>query len=231
VIASASALVDAPGVLRQVHSQPPLTIRQIYSERPDSCALCLVGSAAGPLPGDELDLRIDIAAGADASLIASGATIAQGRAAQGRATPTTPARIRMHVSVGARATLDADPGALIVCAGAHIEVHLKIELDATATLRWRELIVLGRSGEPGGQAVLGWDVTRAGRPLLRQSVDLSDPQLTRWPGLIGNQRVLMSELNVGPAVDARTTVHSPLHVAQRLADHATLTTQLLPTTA
>jgi urease accessory protein len=219
VISSAFVLVEAPGVLRRVVSAPPLTIRQVHNEDGVTCALCLVGSAAGPLPGDELTLRIDIADGARASLVAAGATIAQGQG-------VLPARLTLQVSVGAGAHLDADPGALIVCAGARVDVTVAIALAADATLRWREVVVLGRSGEPAGTGRLDWDVRRAGRPLLRQRVDLSDPTLTRWPGLLDDYRVFSSELRVDPQLDARTVVHHPAHVTQKLADHATLSTEL-----
>ena len=39
---------------------------------------------------------------------------------------------------------------------------------------WRELIVLGRTGEPPGRVTLRWDVTRCGQPVLRQFAD-TDP--------------------------------------------------------
>jgi urease accessory protein len=225
VIAAASALVEPGGVLRRVTSAPPLTIRQVLAEDGEVCALCLVGSAAGPLPGDELQLHIDVADGARATLVASGAMIAQGRG-------DPAASVRVRVTVGADAFLDADPGALIACAGAAVDLELSIELAATASLRWRETLVLGRSGEAAGAARLRWDVVRADRPLLRQSIDLSRPALRDWSGMLGGGRVLLSELQAGPAVEAATTVHSAprsarpgeLAVTQQLAEHATLMT-------
>jgi urease accessory protein len=218
LIAEALAVIHAPGVLREVRSAPPLTIRQVVSERDGTCALCLVGSAAGPLPGDDLTLRLELDAGASATLVAAGATIAQG---------TGPgARLRIEVELAENACLDADPGALIVCADARVDVELMITLAATASLRWHETVVLGRSGEPGGASALDWDVRRAGRPLLRQRIDLTDPELVRWPGLLGQSRTLISELLVGPSVDATTVVHGRAHVTQKLAPNATLTTRL-----
>ena len=67
----------------------------------------------------------------------------------------------------------ADPGALVVCAGSRVDVRLELALDAGAAVQWRELVVLGRTGEPPGRATLRWDVTRLGRPVLRQLTDLS----------------------------------------------------------
>jgi urease accessory protein len=219
VISEAVAYVAAPNVLRDVRSAPPVTLRQVISDGDATCCLCLVGSAAGPLPGDELVLRLVVAAGARASLTSSGAMIAQGQGG-----PV--GRLTIDVEVGAGASLDADPGALIVCAKARVDVRVSIRLADDARLRWRELVVLGRSGEPPGAISVDWDVSRGTRPLLRQRIDLIDPAATRWDGQLGPYRRLDSELRVGPDFEARSVVHGPNHVTQKLAEGATLSTEL-----
>src|SRR6266542_3545204 len=115
--AQASAVVDADGRLQHVASAPPLTLRRVHGA-PGVTALCLVGSAAGPLDGDELCLALDIHA--PATLTAAGATIAQGGAST------------LHTRVNVSGELDADPGPLIVCAGARVDVTLDIALTADA---------------------------------------------------------------------------------------------------
>lgn len=219
MIAHARAAVR-PGVLAEVVSRPPLTLRQVRAE-PGTVGLCLVGTAAGPLAGDDLRLSVDVAPGARARLVAAGASIAQGGAS----------RMRTDVRVGAQGRLDADPGALIISAEACVDVELSLALDPTATLTWREIVVLGRTGEPAGRATLRWDVSRGGTPLLRQYVDLATPGLAAWPGLLAGCRVLLSELRIGPGLDARTVVRSGTAVTHRLADGATLTTVLAPSAA
>jgi urease accessory protein len=102
--------------------------------------------------------------------------------------------------------LVADPGALIVCHGSRVDVRVELTLAAGAAVEWRELIVLGRTGEPPGGATLRWDVTRAGRPVLRQFVDLADPALTAWAGLTAHRRVLACALIADPASTPRTVV-------------------------
>jgi urease accessory protein len=218
---TASTVEVAPGgVLRRLDVAPPLTIRQVHGERGE-CALCLVGTAAGPLAGDDLSLLVDLDAGAHASLRATGAAIAQGRAG------SRPATVATTVRLGAGARLSADPGALVVCAGAAVDVRLAIELAAGAALEWHELVVLGRTGEPAAGAVrLGWDVRRSGVPLLRQDIDLAHPDLRGWSGMTGGHRVLATSLLVGPEVAAATVVHGPYAVAQPLADDAVLVTVL-----
>jgi hypothetical protein len=64
-----------------------------------------------------------------------------------------------------------------------------------------------------------WDVTRAGRPVLRQFVELD-------PGLTSGHRVLACALIAGPAVAARTVVAGPAAAAQRVDEHTLLLTVL-----
>jgi urease accessory protein len=248
VISRTSAVIAEGGVLRRVEGRPPLTLRRIDSERRDTCALALVGTAAGPLAGDDLVLELHVEAGARATLQATGAHLAQG--AQGAGAPRPRSRLRCAAFLGAGATLAADPGPLVVCAGGSVDVEVALTLGPGAAVDWRELVVLGRMGEPAaGDVGLRWDVLRTStndgndpdtdpdtdpdpetgrtvRPLLRQRLDLADQQLARWGGLLRGRRVLASRLLVGPEVRARTIVDSPLAVAQQLADDAVLITVL-----
>ena len=211
-------MVHAGGVLGRVHCEPPLTLRQVAGDDPFGCALCLVGTAAGPLGGDDLSLSLAVEGGAAAQLRAAGASIAQGRSG-------APATVRWSADVGDGARLRADPGVLVVCEGSRVDVAIDIALGRDASLDWRELVVLGRSGDVRpGAATLRWDVERLGRPLLRQHVDLTDA--AAWPGLTAGHRVLASALITGPDVRARTVVASRTAVAQKLDDHSLLVTVL-----
>ena len=82
------------------------------------------------------------------------------------------------------------------------------------------------AGEAAPAVTLRWDVTRDGRPMLRQLVDLTDPHWQRWPGLVAGRRVLASALLAGPGLAARTIVATPNAVAQELDDTAVLVTVL-----
>jgi urease accessory protein len=241
VIARSRAVIGPGGRLAELACQPPLTLRQVRAADPAVCALCLVGSAAGPLAGDDLTLTLDVADGASAVLQAAGAQIAQGRAGRGTSC------LCFRATVGAGGRLRADPGALIIRPGGRAAARVDLRLAADAAVDWRELIVLHRGparaggGEPaepdgagGGEAADGaapavtlrWDVTRAGVPVLRQLVDLTDPGWQRWPGMIADRRVLASALLAGPGLAARTIVASPTAVAQPLAEGAVLVTVL-----
>ena len=218
MIASTSARIRLGGVLGAVSSQPPLTLRQVQADEHDVCALCLVGSAAGPLAGDEYRLHLDVDPLARATLRAAGASIAQDRGGHDSS-------MRLSAHVGAGAFLDADPGALIVCKGSRVDVSVELQLAPDAHLQWRETVVLGRTGdsEPGA-ATISWEVRRGERPLLRQRVDLSDPVWRDW--LLGGCHVLSSVLLVGPDVQARTVVSTSTAVAQLIDEHAVLITVL-----
>jgi urease accessory protein len=216
VIAAASAVVAPRGVLSGVRSQPPLTLRQVHSDRPDTCALQLVGSAAGPLADDDLSLEVEVLPGAVATLRATGASVAQGRAGQG------PSRVRTALRVGPGAALAGDTGPLVVSSGSAVHVDLQGSIAAGGRLDWQELIVLGRSGEPAGSARLRWNVISDGRPLLRHTLHLSPGAAS----VIGGYRVVASALLVFPHRPARTVVLSPTAVAARLADDAVLLTVL-----
>jgi urease accessory protein len=224
VIARSRAVIGPGGRLAELACQPPLTLRQVRAADPGVCALCLVGSAAGPLAGDDLALTLDVADGASAVLQAAGAQIAQGRAGRGASS------LCFQATVGAGGRLRADPGALIIRPGGRAAARVSLRLAADATVDWRELIVLHRGAAGTGGAApavtLRWDVTRAGVPVLRQLVDLTDPAGQRWPGLIAGRRVLASALLAGPGVAARTIVASPTAVAQPLAEGAVLVTVL-----
>ncbi|MEP7019802.1 MAG: urease accessory protein UreD [Pseudonocardiales bacterium] len=220
MISRSRAVIAGGGVLEHVECAPPLTLRRVCSEQPDTCALCLVGTAAGPLAGDDLELSLHLRPGARASLMATGASIAQGRDGQ------APARLTMRAQLDAGARLHAEPGPLIVCEGSRVDVHIELALAADATVDWREMVVLGRADGRPGAATLRWDVTVGGWPLLRQYLDLTDAELRAWPGMLGDARVLASALICGPDVKARTIVATPTAVAQRLDDQSELVTVL-----
>jgi urease accessory protein len=215
MIARTTAVVEAGGILGELACAPPLTLRQVQSDAPGRCELRLVGTAAGPLAGDDLSLSLRLRPGARATLRATGASLAQGCGG--------PAVLSVRADLAEDADLIADPGALIVCQGSRVDVRLELTLGAGAAVEWRELIVLGRTGEPPGRATLRWDVTRLGRPVLRQFVDL-DPD--SGPVLTAGHRVLACALIADPAAAPRTVVASATAAAQRVDEHTLLVTVL-----
>jgi urease accessory protein len=248
VIARTTAVIEPGGVLGELACTPPLTLRQVYSDVPGRCELRLVGTAAGPLAGDDLSIRLRLRPAARATLRATGASVAQGRSqhgqvqhgqvqhGQGQRNPADAAvaavlpitaTLAIRAELGDGADLVADPGALVVCQGSRIDVRVELALGDGAAVEWRELIVLGRTGEPPGAATLRWDVTRLGRPVLRQFTDL-DPGSGTAPGdrLTAGRRVLACALIAGPVTAARTIAAAATAVAQRVDDQTLLVTVL-----
>jgi urease accessory protein len=200
------AVIEAGGILRNVSSGPPLTIRRVRHDDASVCRLCLVGTAAGPLSGDDVSLELILTDGARAELVAAGASLVQGRPGGTVATLST------EVSLGARAELIAAPAPVIVSAGSAVIIDVRLRMAATATVEWRELLVLGRSAEVPGSVELDWQVERAGNPVLRQ-------------------RVLAASFVAGPGVAGRTVVLDPMAVSQQVDEHAVLMTVLASSAA
>jgi urease accessory protein len=180
----------------------------------------LVNSAAGPLSGDEIDFELTVADGARAELVSAGASIAQGRPG------AAPGRVRSRALVADGGSLAAESSPLIVCDGAKVEVEVSIQLTGSASVRWQELLVLGRFDEPAGSALIRWQVTREGRPVLRQTVDLMDATAASWPGMLGRHRVLATCLISEPGRTLTGRVDSATAVRQRINDHTVLATVL-----
>jgi urease accessory protein len=220
------AVIEPGGVLGELACAPPLTLRQVHTDVRDRCELRLVGTAAGPLARDDLSVWLRLRPGARAALAATGASLAQGR---GRGDA---AALSIRADLADGADLVADPGTLVVCQGSRVDVQVQLALGDGAAVQWRELIVLGRTGEPPGRATLRWDVTRLGRPVLRQFVDLdpevlgSGPALMAGTGLTAGRRVLACALLADPSSASRTVVASATAVAQRVDDHTLLVTVL-----
>lgn len=169
-----------------LRSAPPITLRAT----PDG--LHLVGSAAGPVGGDQLTLEVTVANEASLTL----RSVAAQLVLPGPTPAASSLRLIVRVGQGARLHVLTEP--TIVVAGADHRIATTIELDAGAELVWRDEVVLGRHGEPGGSLRQRLRVERSGRPLLCTEVALGP----RWPtssgpASVGAARVVASTLLVG----------------------------------
>ncbi len=163
-----------------------------------SARVVLVAGGALLLGGDRVGMTITVGAGCLLELEDIGGTVA-------------------YDSDGVRSAWDVDvriaPGGLlvwhglpfIVSSGSNVHRDLTVSLAPTATVAYRETIVLGRSGEAGGSLDARTTVTTGGRETLveRLRLDGRDDD----PGLLGGRRVLDSIVlvgrrAVGPSADA-----------------------------
>lgn len=150
-----------------LRSAPPISLR----DTPDG--LFLVASGAGPVGGDHLQLDIDVRCGASLLVRSAGASmVLPGPSGEGSSM-----RVRAEVC----GSLRWEPEPTVFVAGCDHHAVTTIGLTMTATLLWREVVVLGRHGEPPGSLLQRLHVDRGGAPLLRTEL----PVGPRWPGAEG----------------------------------------------
>jgi urease accessory protein len=161
----------------------------------------LVGTAAGPLGGDEVEVRIRVGAGARLAVRSVAATLVY----PARDVATSTVRVVAEVADGGH--LDFAPEPTIVCAGAELTATTHVALTGSATLRLLEEVVLGRANEARGRWRGRTVVTRDGVPLLSHTLRsdvLSDP---RGAGPGEPARAVVTRLEVDaarPAVAPQT---------------------------
>ncbi|WP_433575327.1 urease accessory protein UreD [Nocardia brasiliensis] len=154
-------IIARVATLPEIHASGGLSARRTGLD-----TVHLIGTAATPLGGDELDIALVVGPGARLVVRSVAATIALPSAA----TPMSLAHWRFEVSSGGE--LDFDPEPTIVAGGAHHHTVSTVRLAADARLRLRERVQIGRSGEAHG----GWrgdliaDIGKT--PLLRHRLEL-----------------------------------------------------------
>jgi urease accessory protein len=182
---------DGDGTDRCVvlRSTPPLTLRRTPGE------VQLVGSAAGPLGGDELALDVQVHAGASLVLRSVAAMMAlPGISGE-------PSRLDLDVRVARDGALVWNPQPTIAVAGCDHHTVTRLSLEAGADLLWRDELVLGRFDERSGSVRQRLDVDVDGLPLLRTEV-VAGPRYpgSEGPGGAAGARALGSLLVAGPIV-------------------------------
>ena len=133
----------------------------------------LVGAAAGPVGGDDLELEIDVGPGTRLVLRSAAASVLL----PGPHKDASRLRIRARVAVRGRLDYCLQPA--VAAAGCDHHATAVVELEPGGVLRWREAIVLGRHGEPSGHCVSRLDVAMAGAPLYRGELAVGSPDTNR----------------------------------------------------
>lgn len=201
-------VVAEHGAYPVLESQPPVALRRAGD------AIYLVGSAAGPLGGDEVDVGLTVAERSTLVIRSAAATVALA----GRGTSC--ARVRARVGRGGSLVWWPEP--TVVTERAEHVVDARVDLAAGAMLRWREEVVAGRENGAGGRARLRIAVDRGVTPLVRHEVEIG-PGSATFP-MLGSARAAGSILAVGE----RPAVPSPRagveHAVLELARDAVLIT-------
>ncbi|HEX6404018.1 MAG TPA: urease accessory protein UreD [Pseudonocardiaceae bacterium] len=227
--ARAQLTVDAGGL--RWRSAAPVVLRPTGGHR-----IHLVQAAGGPLGGDDLALDVRLGAGCAAQLRSAAATVVQAGRSPG------PARWAVTASVAQRAVLDWRPEPTVVCDGAQLHSRITVALQPKARAVLREIVVLGRAGQRGGNFIGELAVDLDGSPLLAHTVllDGTDPVLA-GPAGTGGARVVGMLAMVGESTGdpahgageepglrwACAPLDGPGHLVLALADRVTTVIHLL----
>jgi urease accessory protein len=193
-VTASAEVVAAPGPggttrLPLLRSQAPLVLRRTPE------AVYLVSAAAGPLGGDRLDLRIEVKAGAALCLRTVAASVALPGLDGGESLLTVTA------TVNAGGRLEYLPEPVVVADGARHATDIRVSIAEGGSVVLRDELILGRHGERGGAYRGSIRADYAGRPLLRQALDITgtDP-VTGGPAILSGHRALATLLLVDPAI-------------------------------
>lgn len=214
-------------VLTDLRSEAPIALREAGRREGSSSGgtqrLSMLGSAAGPVGGDELVMAVRVGAGASLSIEAIAATMVF------PATSGAVSRQHIDIAVGPEGHLRWAGQPLLVIAGGHHEQTIRIELGDGARLDFLDEVALGRTNEPPGRLDAHLRVERNGLPLLdqRQRYDPSDPAWLTTAG-VGSFRHVRHHLTVGRPADPLDVSVGPARAAARfpLDDDAELTLSL-----
>jgi urease accessory protein len=158
----------------------------------------LVGTAAGPLGGDVVEVSVLVRSGA--SLVVAG--VAASLALPGRSGGWAESSLDLTVEDGARLVHALPP--LVVCRRAQLRTTIRLALVGSAAADITEQVVFGRHGEAGGDWVGRITADHNHRPVLRTT----QRSAVLRAGLYGSGevRALVSRLCLGPGPhQARST--------------------------
>jgi urease accessory protein len=187
----AEVAADGRTRLPVLRSQAPLVLRRT------PVGVYLVGGTAGPIGGDSLDLRIEVRDGAALTVRAAAATVAL------PGLDGLESLLMVTATVGAGAHLEYLPEPLVVAGGARHATDIRVTLAEGASLLLRDELMLGRHGESGGSSSTRLRVDYAGRPLLRQSLEVNGTDaVSLGPAILAGRRGVGSLFMAGPSVAA-----------------------------
>lgn len=176
-------------VIRRLRSAAPLALVPDRGAA-EGAVVRLVGSAAGPLGGDDLELTVVVGPGARLALSGVAATVAlPGQRRE-------PSRFAARLEIADGATVAYLPEPTVITSRARHETLLEIRLAGRARLVCRETLVLGRAGERPGRLSTTTHLLRDGRPLLRQHLEIGDATLDASIAGLAGRRVLATEIRI-----------------------------------
>ncbi len=179
-----SASADGHTRYDELRSDAPILLR------PGSDALYIVGGAASPLGGDDLQLEIEVESGVSLVVRSVAASLAR------PGLHGLPSMMSIRVCLAGDAALRWLVEPAVACSGCDHYVDTVVDMAEGSSLYWRDELVLGRQGEEPGKYSSRLSVDVSGQPLVRSEFS------TRWPGwngpaVAGGDRAIGSILIAG----------------------------------
>ncbi|MFI6326180.1 urease accessory protein UreD [Nonomuraea sp. NPDC050556] len=168
-----------------LRSAPPLTLRQTGPH-----TVHLISTAAGPLGGDHFELDLDVAEGTTLEVASVASTLVLPGDGE--------SLMRVTARVADGATLHFLPEPTVLAAGCTHRMEVRLALEGTAQVWWREEIIFGRYGEAPGTCHTRFDATVDGHPLLSQELTTGDPRLNTSPAVYNSATCIGTLLLAGP---------------------------------
>lgn len=186
--------VDRRGhtVVRRMKCEAPILVRVVGGSGPP-LQLAMVGGAAGPLGGDRLCFRLELEAGAQLSVRAVAAAMAQ------PGPHAAPSHLSIDLVVGAGAHLDWQPQPTVSVVGSDHRSIVRLEAAGSSAVKMREGVSLGRHGEPPGRFALRERVVIDGVAVLDHETVFAAGALL-GPGAQGPGRCMTSEIVIGSSL-------------------------------
>ncbi|MGD9619431.1 MAG: urease accessory protein UreD [Mycolicibacterium sp.] len=157
-------------IVARPHRSPHIeSVGAVAARRTEPDTVHLVSSAATPLGGDSIHIRVVVESGARLRLRTAAATVAL----PGAATTDSDAKWTLDVA----GELDLEPQPTIVAASSRHFATTVVTLTDDSNLRLVERVQIGRSGEREGFWSGSISADIAGTPLLRHRVELGNGSL------------------------------------------------------
>jgi urease accessory protein len=199
----------ADGRARLTLTQGPISPR-ILRVTDNGARIGLVATQALLLGGDHVQLDIEVGPGAWLELVETAGTVAYDAGGEGSSWTAS-----IHVADGGVLIWSGEP--FVVSQGANVARSTTIVLGVGAVACIRETLVLGRSAETGGairSTMSALHMPSHNQPptdLLREDMDLTDPDIRALPGLLGDARIIDTVCLLG----IRAPAEPPVAAGQR----------------
>ena len=190
--------------------------------RTSTTGVHLIGTAAGPIGDDVIDIAISVGCGAQLTLRGVAATICLPGARR------QPSQLTVTIMLHSNASLECALPPLIVCEGSWISSTTEVVAEPSSVLALDEQVSLGRSGEVGGAWRNRTVVDIQGRAALRQT-QTSESVLDALSRISGERLAagaIVSHLELGPRDDEGKTTVSGGAMSLRLSAAGRLSTSI-----